>query len=1027
MKNWKRLARLLWILIILSGDGTGAEAFSQATLNGKFDNINELRTNTVVPFTMPDGVQLMSDISVPVVRDCLLVDFDLGNLNPLYTGTKVPLEIIQRGKQIIIYDSLNGQPNPNPYQLPMLWMRLPYNTSSAIGKDNDNGGVFGLLGYAFGMQNQRGCYSSRGAYLPLYSDSWNKNPYHSNYSHTLDITPLSDAHNANKHEDGYNSIQFILDSLKRVYDYNEDGAPDIFNICNGQIGTVGGSAMGYNQYQAAAAHKINNTKPGLKCMTVREATLEFYKSSGFQNGVFRDALVTGWIKGQIVYGTNDDSIAVDNDIQNSLHTSFDYGMPDKFSAAEAAIDHFCSKRYPDASGNPGPAGYYPNYIGRKDIDASRAMVDANGNGSLNGQFSRYANMEVPAYHMTGWWDIFIDGQIETWNYMRKYLSPSLPNRKLQKLIIGPFVHEPYRTAGNMAIVGDMRYPSNAADVVNIRFSEELDTVNISFQKILKEEWLSWMRYNLNYNPNKYLGEPKFILAENNRWQPVLGGLYYVKVPDTNFLVKHETMLAFLNGTGSLNGLPVTVRQGSPAGPVIYGPHFPITISAIGTPLIGGLDNGQISSVPQIDFMNDIPDVRFYVPGPNYDGIAQNANVGNYWFSSDTFPLASPYISKTKMYLHNSGTLNQTAPVTNEGFKTYLHDPNDPVLTIGGGNMLEQLPLGDSLKDTFTGALLADGSHNAAGYTRSEGQIEMTRFAKYTMDPLRSGVVSFTGNAIQDSLCIIGYPVATLYAKSNPAAGVSGKLTDTDFFIRVLDVYPDGKTYFVVEGCVNARARDYAKNLVDNPQWDENPPFLNDLTPFTNIDTGKIYEYKFKMLPVAYTWGKGHKIKFLISSSNYPRYQVNPNIPIADGEFFRRKPGDGQGTNKTPDGSLMFPRTAVQGIAFSPGNPSNIELPVYVQKYAWNPTFTPEIVKPEAEDFLLFPNPANNEVSVYFSKKSDYTISVTNSMGQLLLKTGITGADAAKIDVKKFPGGIYFLQTSDDKTNRRMTKKFMVVE
>jgi hypothetical protein len=156
------------------------------------------------------------------------------------------------------------------------------------------------------------------------------------------------------------------------------------------------------------------------------APLEFFKSTGFQNGVFRDRLATGWLQGQI-FDIVDDSIPVDQQIastfglstalQNTIHSSFDYGLPDQFQAAKGAIDHFCSVRYKDINGNLLPAGYYPNSPGRKDIDATRAMVDATGEGAANGQFSRYTNLEVPAYHLSGWWDIFTDGQIESWKYI----------------------------------------------------------------------------------------------------------------------------------------------------------------------------------------------------------------------------------------------------------------------------------------------------------------------------------------------------------------------------------------------------------------------------------------------------------------------------------------------------------------------------------------------------------------------------------------------------------------------------------
>jgi predicted acyl esterase len=89
----------------------------------------------------------------------------------------------------------------------------------------------------------------------------------------------------------------------------------------------GASALGYNQYQAAAAHKIDDTQPGLKSLMPIVAPGEFYKSTGFQNGVLRDRLVTGWLKGQIFTGTDDDLMDIDNEMHNSIHSSKDYDLP----------------------------------------------------------------------------------------------------------------------------------------------------------------------------------------------------------------------------------------------------------------------------------------------------------------------------------------------------------------------------------------------------------------------------------------------------------------------------------------------------------------------------------------------------------------------------------------------------------------------------------------------------------------------------------------------------------------------------
>ncbi|HIA36325.1 MAG TPA: hypothetical protein EYN89_06195 [Flavobacteriales bacterium] len=106
-------------------------------------------------------------------------------------------------------------------------------------------------------------------------------------------------------------------------------------------------------------------------------------------------------------------------------------------------------------------------------------------------------------------------------------------------------------------------------------------------------------------------------------------------------------------------------------------------------------------------------------------------------------------------------MNETPPATDEGFSIYVHDPDDPVLTTGGANMIVRTPQDDK---------------------NSQGQMNLADplYAPYSMD--RQGVISFEGDPIQDSLCIIGHPVATLYAKSSPGGETSGP-TDTDFFVR----------------------------------------------------------------------------------------------------------------------------------------------------------------------------------------------------------------------------------------------------
>lgn len=149
--------------------------------NGTLDEITDFATVYQVPFRMSDGTLLMTDIALPILSDSLAYDVVVPELNINFRIT-----LLRKGTQLIVYDSVNGQPNPNPYQLPMMMTRTPYNK-----RDMTLPAAYALLGYAGAQQDLRGRYASHGAYLPLYSDSWQKWPYH-NYTHVLDITDPSD-------------------------------------------------------------------------------------------------------------------------------------------------------------------------------------------------------------------------------------------------------------------------------------------------------------------------------------------------------------------------------------------------------------------------------------------------------------------------------------------------------------------------------------------------------------------------------------------------------------------------------------------------------------------------------------------------------------------------------------------------------------------------------------------------------------------------------------------------------------------
>lgn len=908
--------------------------FSQSNNNGKLDKIEEFTSFTTIPFTMNDGTKLMTDVYLPITSDSLTTNVSI-------SGNTYNVQIIPKGTQLFVYDSINGTENQNPYQLPMVFTRTPYGKGSY----DKFGVLMNILGYSYALQDMRGRYTSEGVYIPMYSDAWKKEAYHPTVSHVLDITPINSNKNSIYHEDGKNSIEFILDSLYKDYDLDNDGIAETNDkIYNGSLAMFGASALGNTQYQAASTFRNNTSNDGLKGLLPIVATLEYYNSTIQNNGVFRRALTRGWLERQMIDVV--DTIPSDTSINNSIHSIFDYGNISGDSIMGLAVDQFSVIQDPN-----GYSAMYPNYMYRSDMDASFAKINNLGESDINGTHSRYENLSLPIYHLTGWWDIFIDGQIETYKNIMENNSNDIKSN--QKLVIGPWTHP---TIGKDS-VADIVYPNSVFD---LKIVENLNSTNANnLNSVIDGEVVSWLRYLLNYEPGKEIGEPKVLIPESNEWQNL--GTYDVRVPSQNYYVEYSDFLNYLSGHQGLQSMPTEIRQGTNIIP------YSLDIPADTTNQTPGQSALSNPATPIIDY-STVPNIRYYIPGPVNDGIVENVNVGNYWESSDVFPLTNGIENRT-YYLHSNGVVDTLKPNYTETPLTYSHDPDNPVFTVGGGNLAVPTPQLDRV---------SAGPMNYAD----------TNFASFTMN--RPDVLQFETDFIEDSLTIVGIPKAKIYAKTTPN-GVSNGLTDTDFFVRIIDVYPDGREYFVVEGAINARARNYVKTLVNNNE-DIN-------IPFSNINIGEVYEYEFNLLPIAYSFGHQHKMKILISSSNWPRYQSNPNLPIENGTFFRREPNDGK--TYTFNNIIMSPRIAEQEINFSDSKPSQIVLPVRSNNYV-----SDNITKKDINSYKLYPNPTSNVVYISCNNNiENYSYTIQNMTNQIVKKEqNLIGNNF--VNLKNLPSGIY---------------------
>ncbi|MHA1212698.1 MAG: CocE/NonD family hydrolase [Candidatus Heimdallarchaeota archaeon] len=203
---------------------------------------------------------------------------------------------------------------------------------------------------------------------------------------------------------------------------------------------------------------------------------------------------------------------------------------------------------------------------------------------------------------------------------------------------------------------------------------------------------------------------------------------------------------------------------------------------------------------------DTNSVKYYCMGPTYEGA-----YGNFWRSTNQWPIPT---NETNFYLRSDGTISSTAPSSLDDSLSYLYDPNNPVPTIGGCNL--NLPYGP----------------------RDQISLES-----------RSDVLTFTTEAFTEYMEVTGGMSAHLWVSSN--------CTDTDFAVKITDVYPDGTSMLIQDSMVRAKYR----NNRTSPEL---------LVPH------EIVEVDVDLWDTSYIFNPGHRMRIAITSSNYPRFNANPN-------------------------------------------------------------------------------------------------------------------------------------------------------
>ncbi len=174
---------------------------------------------------------------------------------------------------------------------------------------------------------------------------------------------------------------------------------------------------------------------------------------------------------------------------------------------------------------------------------------------------------------------------------------------------------------------------------------------------------------------------------------------------------------------------------------------------------------------------------------------------------------------------------------------------------------------------------------------------------------RSDVLVFTSPPMDEPLEVTGYVGLILT--------IASSAPDTDFTGRLLDVFPDGSARTLTEGILRARYR----NGFERPAL---------LVP------GEPTELAVELGATSNVFLRGHRIRLEVSSSNFPRWDRNPNTA-------------------SPFGEESEPRSAEQTVFHDRARVSKLVLPVVPPEPAPVPTgFTAEAYRSvrASEDALV---------------------------------------------------------------------------
>lgn len=404
----------------------------------------------------------------------------------------------------------------------------------------------------------------------------------------------------------------------------------------------------------------------------------------------------------------------------------------------------------------------------------------------------------------------------------------------------------------------------------------------------------------------------------------------------------EKMIDFFGQIRTLSPTSVQNQHRLLMGPWAHGGH--------GTAQVGTASQGQLSFPTAAGWSDSLAldffdyHMRSIANGWNNTPYVQYFRMGqNTWQSSASWP--PPGYSPVTLYFQPNNTLDITAPASSTASFSYLYDPNDPSPTVGGPTLrLDQMQ---------------------GPYDQSDS-VEV-----------RNDILLFTTAPLAQDMVLAGNAVVHLE--------VSSDRTDTDFDIRLCDVYPTGESMIVNDGVYRMR-------------------FRNGFTPADTaaMVPGTHYSVDIELPNTSIAFLAGHRIRVDVSSSNYPRFNRNMNT---NGPMY---PGLSTDT-------LVNPLVATNTVYTNSQYSSYITLPAT----PWPNAIAENM---QQDSWEIFPNPATENLFIRTEIPGLKQVYLLDLSGRLLRSETMNG-DTFRFPLENFGAGVYLVELVTE--NGSSVKKVVV--